>query len=313
MARINLTVLTWNIWFGRLRFNDRCKSILQFTEDNAPDVVCFQEATPRFIEHLNETNLLNIYDWSDDGSGSSLGHYGVLMLCKKELNATFTTVEFDTNMGRKLLYTSFNINGENIAVGTVHLESLNNHSFRVKQLQVCNTQLSSFANAILCGDFNFCSYRNFNPDPSKPLENDCLEEVCPDWSDMWLKLVVDPYLNQLQSVGLDPESVIDQLPENVIGYTFDSVVNPNIDHFERFRIDRMMYKLTESGTGTVLRPEGIEVIGKIPINEEELAQLEASLNTQSAFSTPPRARSDSMHVPVYPSDHFGLMATFAIV
>mgnify|MGYP003385251279 FL=1 len=318
MSRRNLTVLTWNVWFGPLSFKDRCESILKFASESLPDVICFQEATRRFvINHLSKSSLLEMYDMSDPGDGSSVGNYGVLTLCKKDLKATFTSTEFmDSAMDRSLLATEFNLNGERIVVGTVHLESLNNHPNRMKQLEVCNTKLSPFTHAILCGDFNFCSYRNFNQDPSKPLENDCLAEICPEYVDMWLHLHVNPYIRQLSDSerGRNTDAIVANMPPHIVGYTFDSEVNKNIDHFERFRIDRVVYKTPSSGA--VLRPESIEIVGKTPINQEELDQnaaAAAAAPPASVFCTPPRARSDSMNVPVFPSDHFGLLATFAPV
>jgi endonuclease/exonuclease/phosphatase family metal-dependent hydrolase len=315
LAQSTFTVLSWNIWFGRLSFRERSESILRFVEDILPSVVCFQEVTARFVsDHLNQSKLLDLYDCSDDGSGKSLGSYGVLMLCKKELKVCFEVTEFvDSAMDRSLLSATFRVNGEPVVVGTVHLESLNNHPNRVKQLQVCNAQLSPFSHAILCGDFNFCSYRNYNPDPSKPLENDSLAVTCPEFSDMWLKLKVDPVVAQMGESAAQLPSVAESLPEHVLGYTFDSVLNQNVSSYERFRLDRVVYKLPE-GCGAKLQPQDIKIIGKTPINQEELdrAAASAAAAAASVYSTPPRGRSDSMSVPVFPSDHFGLLATFSM-
>jgi len=103
----------------------------------------------------------------------------------------------------------------------VHLESLNFAPQRKYQIKECAKELERYersSDTMLMGDFNFCSYRNFDK-YSKPLENDNLKNHIPQYVDLWAQI--------------HPERK---------GYTFDSERNPIIIKFERMRYDRIMHK-----------------------------------------------------------------------
>jgi endonuclease/exonuclease/phosphatase family metal-dependent hydrolase len=87
----------------------------------------------------------------------------VLILARKSLSATFSFVQLPTHMARRLLLAELSLPGttERAMVGTVHLESLASGRTRQEQLRICAAQLAPYANAVLCGDFNICSYRSF--------------------------------------------------------------------------------------------------------------------------------------------------------
>ena len=102
------------------------------------------------------------YDCSDkDHSGSTVAPYGVLTLCRKSFKPEFKFYPFPTRMARKLLVTRIAVTGDEFLVGNVHLESLDSRALREQQLGICGTVLNSAPHSILCGDFNFCSYRNY--------------------------------------------------------------------------------------------------------------------------------------------------------
>ena len=61
-------------------------------------------------------------------SKNVMGGYGVLIYSKFPL--LLKEVEFDTFMGRTLLYGVLEINGERFFIGTAHLESLNSEKVR---------------------------------------------------------------------------------------------------------------------------------------------------------------------------------------
>ena len=303
----SLKVLTWNIWFGNLSRSLRYESIMTKSLDAQPDVICFQECTPYFVvNHLSKNHrMMAEYEMSDDGIGSSLGSYGVLMLIKKELVPSFSYSSFQSNMGRGLMLGCIKIQNETVSFGTVHLESLANHDYRTAQLRQCNIQLSSSHN-ILCGDFNFCSYRNYSPKSGVPLENDSLAVECPGYVDMWTRLVLDPYTHRH---GTESLKDIGAIPEDVVGYTFDSVVNTNIDHYERFRIDRVCYKFPvgdcSCSTRCILSPHSISLLGNQPIS----VSSENDSLIPSIFRTPTK---EMQKPPLFPSDHFGLLAEFTV-
>lgn len=176
---------------------------------------------------------------------------------------------------------------------------------------------------ILAGDFNFCSYRNFVP--SLPLENDDLSVCLPGWLDVW---------QALKDASQEP------------GYTFDTELNAFTEamgcgRYERMRYDRVMALVSgpigggvegsvgagvAEGVGQVWAPTDIRLVGteQLPLEPSDKStgqdghqeQATGSAGSTSGLglpgkpplsvvcSGPPRC--------VFPSDHFGLLATFTL-
>jgi hypothetical protein len=132
MSRARFSLLTWNVWFGEYAFARRNEYILNLIERQSVDIICLQEVTHEFLSILAQrSRLVADYDISDnDLSGATIGSYGVLMMCKKELQASYHFTEFPTGMGRSLLSAELALDGQHsnvggtFCVGTVHLESL---------------------------------------------------------------------------------------------------------------------------------------------------------------------------------------------
>jgi endonuclease/exonuclease/phosphatase family metal-dependent hydrolase len=244
-------------------------SILETTLSLEPDVICYQEVIEPFVVIIIQNQeILRRYSIS---SYDCSKRYSILTLVRRELDAKFFAVEFPTRMGRSLLTACFEIDDERYAVGNVHLESLNSHPTREKQLQ------------ILVGDFNFCSYRNFDKDQT-PLENDSLTTYLAGFFDTWEYYQALSQTSVLNSVDASYESPPPKdAPRPDAGLTFDSAVNRNIKQFERMRYDRIM--ATNSLT-LKWNLDSIRMIGTEPLSKEESNKL------------------------VWPSDHFGLFLTF---
>ena len=89
------------------------------------------------------------------------------MLTKKGIReGKFQVTEMKSRMGRNLLHCVVSLNSKRIHVATAHFESLSNAKLRREQVKQANDVASSFRKScvasVLCGDFNFCSYRNFH-------------------------------------------------------------------------------------------------------------------------------------------------------
>lgn len=238
-----LSVLTWNIWFDRHEWSHRMEFILAEINRLQPDFVCLQEVIPKFENLLLNSEAAKYYTISPFYNVHNSG-YGVIMLAKKAYECQFNFVEFPTNMGRMLLIGSTIVAGRSLAVATAHFESLDNHPLRQEQLKIAARSLANYDTAILTGDFNFCSYRNYKAD-TLPLDNDCLQQIVPDYVDLW------PALK-----GNDPNNT-DRTSK---GYTFDSTVNKNITQIEVARYDRV---IARSSSGW--QPTSIEIVGSEPI------------------------------------------------
>lgn len=201
-----LKVMTWNVWFLQIHYNTRMQYILDTTLNILPDVVCFQEVLPDFAAMIHSNAVVKEHY---EVSPFNITTYGVLTLVKSVHKPMFETFEFPTNMGRELLRALCTVNGKRFVVGNVHLESLNSQSTRAKQLKVCNQHLSGFDSALLVGDFNFCSERNYYDIVGIPLDNQALAAHIPSFTDTWPLLASRGQISTIPGNGIRPRQEID--------------------------------------------------------------------------------------------------------
>ena len=274
-----LSILTFNIWFeGGWRKPDRptagaaavsssrrptpqlddtnnfalrIAGVLDCVRSADADVVCLQELTHWSMEIFRDalTATHHVSHWGEQGA------YGVAMFVKKTLvsDATpFTLHRIPTGMGRFLLSTV--VHG--VLVCTCHFESLAQAPTRKQQLEAYARLAESMPGSpcVLCGDFNFCSYRNYSGQGT--LENLVLGEVLPDHTDIWPRLHPQP----LREPTASPDR-----HQTWRGYTFDNLRNVNIRQSERMRYDRVLLR---EGCGLVA--QAIELVGTDKILDIEM-------------------------------------------
>lgn len=293
-----LNILTYNVWFEKhVQFEARARAVFDIVDRSEPDVVCLQEVLPEFVDlilhWLSESGNLREYQLS--GDRESVRPYGVLMLVRAHLRPQFEFHQLPTGMARRLLTARLEVLVQRqgptalisthtpIVVGTVHLESLNSHPQRERQMEIARRVLEACArDSVLVGDFNFCSYRNFD-ERKTPLENDSLARRMPNHVDLW------PLLKRS-----------DEEP----GFTFDSEVNRMIAQREQMRYDRVVAN-TPSWRAVDIRIVGNERIGGPP----SAAEAELVPPPRDGFTTPPRrVPKQPSDTGIWPSDHFGLLA-----
>jgi len=232
-------------------------------KDKSPHIICLQEVIPEFIQDLVNQEWVREYYMSSDVTGHFVEPYGVCILSKFPI--VYSAWSLPTQMGRNLVIGSLKFkSGHSICCATVHLESLNLSNYRAKQLEIISEILKNHDTAILTGDFNFDSDINYsqhlkkckiaeesNSNPSdirisldEPLENDVVQRIFPDYSDVWK--VLRPTER---------------------GYTFDSEKNTMLTNYEQMRYDRILFKSKDSFLKTV----DIKLIGteRIPEIQEE--------------------------------------------
>jgi endonuclease/exonuclease/phosphatase family metal-dependent hydrolase len=287
-----LSVLTWNVWFDQLSRTKRYQEILDVCDALRPDIVCFQEVTLVFMDIYSKHKLGDVYDNSRTCWGEGRFPYGVVSLCKKELQPRLIS-----DMNRNLLTTCVDGPLGEVCIGNVHLESLDSPEFRARQLKTCRVALEGRALSVLCGDFNICSYRNYH-EGSRPLEQLSIDNNL-GYRDAWVDV-------HQQSGVTDANK----------GYTFDTDRNEMLgDHRpERMRYDRIMYCERSPDGAAPWRPVSIEIVGDRPVGENVAAVVgqvtsaaPATVPTNAGFSTPPKKEPQ-----VFPSDHFGLYAVFEL-
>ena len=108
-----------------------------------------------------------------DATGTTIPDYGVLLLSRLPVGR-FELHDLPTTMSRKLLLGQVRTGTVDFSVGALHLESLKEFGlYREEQLKEVFRILESCENAILMGDFNFCSTSE---------ENSLLDER---YTDLW--------------------------------------------------------------------------------------------------------------------------------
>ena len=216
-----LRALTFNVWFAEHAWKERQDALVHLLFENscsstastvssttgeskaqhkptAPpplDIVLLQEVTLRFLQRLQQDpRIQQTYSITDSGKGNSfLGKYGNIVLVHKRLPLpNVVWVKFPGKMGRRGLVVEW----ENLAISTVHLESLQNASTRMAQIQLLCHALPS--QAIVAGDFNIAG--------SGPYANEQENAVFEDLRNN----------NQLQDVS------------HGLGSTYDTQMNPMV-------------------------------------------------------------------------------------
>jgi len=244
-----LRVVTWNVWFDAMCAAERQLALMREVLAVAPDVACFQEVVPAFLQALrNCVPLATVYEISP----YDIRDYGCVMLVRRDFCPKFQIQELPSAMGRSLLSIVCTSRCPGLVVMTAHLESLNSRRMRREQLLRAAAALEEHTRSILCGDFNFDETqtwgdwrRDFRDGPAHgpgELENEVLHEVLPQFSDTWRELWPN-----------DP------------GYTFDGKLNGACvsDSQERMRYDRVLARSAPGG----LVPKTAKLLGMDPIND----------------------------------------------
>ena len=246
------------------------------------DVICLQEVTRDYLHAILAAAYFRDGRWLiSDITGSSCEPHGTIVLSRFPLKSLFQW-SFPTSMFRVGYIAKISLDGTELAIATAHLESLNNASVRIEQLNILATKLSVSKNALIMGDFNMDARSNYS-DVEKvrerrntestftirdlavdqsALEDNLVKEVLSEYTDVW------PQLH-----GEEP------------GYTRDSETNAIItDGYEQVRIDRVFAKLDQAAYEVV----AMERVGLEPF--EVLAE-------------------DGNKIHMNCSDHYGLVVT----
>lgn len=269
----SLRVVTWNVWFSPHESEQRMASLFGQIAEAAADIVCLQEVVPELAAAVRSSAALNrMYQISSN----DVGPYGVIVLARHSLCASFREISLPTRMGRSLLIAEWAPSGneeQRVAVGTVHLESLNNAPTRAAQLRKVNSALTGYARALICGDFNFDSSQNWG-DWHKPSWDSAMKREWSEESSPRQKHLENDVLSA--TLGLAYVDVWPALHPEEEGHTFDGAQNPFVkDRQEIMRYDRILTR--------AMIPKSITILG---------APKEVG---------PP--------LTVVPSDHYGLCAT----
>jgi tyrosyl-DNA phosphodiesterase 2 len=206
--------------------------LLALLEERRPDVIALQEVTLPFLAGIRATPWIQREYFVSDFMGSTVQSYGVALLSR----FPFESLESHTltsRMDRTLLLAHIPVNGTRLAVGTMHLESLDSAAIRASQLEQVFKTVAQDRDALLMGDFNFCS--------SWPEEQSRIPAA---YADAWSTLRAEP------------------------GYTEDPAVNRMLRKMkkerEAVRFDRILLRSEKPGWV----PVSVELLGTKPVSED---------------------------------------------
>lgn len=224
VERDHLTVATFNIWFNELHRAQRYRAIAALLSRELPDVMVFQEVTDAALEVFLAQPWIRKHYRRVAVTGD--GHYGMLMLSRLPIRRS-TYTRLPTRLDRGYLAADFTVNGRDLTIASVHLESGKKaHRLRARQLSRLFRAFGHSSDVVLLGDFNL-----------RDAENGALD---PRYEDVWPSLRPD-----------EP------------GFTEDTSINhmryDMKDKHRHVRFDRVLLK------GPTWTAESIDLLGREPI------------------------------------------------
>jgi len=150
-----LTLVTYNIWFGEYRWRERLAHLLELVASYRPDIIAFQEVTPRQLGQILATDWIRERFLVSDASGFTVNPHGVVLLSRLPIRDVLL-YPLPSRKDRKLLTAWVDTGHERISIGNLHLESSpNNRLLRLAQLKRVVSKQRRSDHALLMGDFNF--------------------------------------------------------------------------------------------------------------------------------------------------------------
>ncbi|KNC50883.1 endonuclease/exonuclease/phosphatase family protein [Thecamonas trahens ATCC 50062] len=316
-----LRIVSWNVFFADGYWIERLHAALCELRALDPHVICLQEVMPRSLNHILAHAWIRNNFVVSDGSGKTLQPYGVVILSRLPVKR-FIAFDLVSRMNRKLLLAEIEVNtADSIVVGCVHLESLPEFgAFRVAQILDIRSHLEPYweqaALVVIAGDTNVAT--------DAPEE---LALVATPLIDMWPMLYPDdPGLTQ----DTASNEMLRKIKRKAFHVRYDRCLffEPGHVGLARRLSGPPVSLISASASRTrSLTPDSdlssassSSAPPSMPVLDEMVAHPQrprwrpeymARIGTRP-LATPERGgRSDKMRR-LFPSDHFGLVASFAL-
>ena len=229
----DVTMLVYNIWFGKFRMEERMQGLGKIIQELNPDVIALNEVTRDNLFLLKSQAWFSNYKLlpMDIHNQNS---YFVVILTKLTVRSWNICPFSNSCQGRKLLTAELRVRVPHknktkvvsLTIATAHLESMDyNTREREQQLQISIKTLTTCSNACVMGDLNL----------EQKVDGDV---ILPNgWLDAWL-------------------SISGNCHEN--GYTWDPTINKmNKDTGSaQNRLDRVFCKLSDFAV------KSMKIVGK---------------------------------------------------
>ena len=280
-----LTYITWNVWHNnKLELIKRMEAIGDIIELNKADIVCFQEVSPFMLDILQHGSWYTNGNYSSTilpsfGVLAGLRDFNVIMTKHEFVRDSIQFIPFSNTSRRHLIITPIKLknNGNKIVyAATSHLEYRASDRGKEERKRQIKYSMELLDDKQFNNNVIFGGDMNWH-DATKHHEDDgdLNELLNSNWTDCYNKLYPDKK-----------------------GYTYDPKTNGMLSRYhQQRRLDRILYK--NNGD---LRLKSIQIIGKETI---------PNLNYVKTHKR--KHKSVRKILPVLPSDHYGLKATFKIL
>lgn len=273
LTKSTFKMMSYNVWFREdLEVYRRMEGIGSLIQQHAPDVVCFQEVTPKIYRLFRSSNWWKEYKCSLPHETAAKTPYFCMQMSKLPIKSFSSKPFMNSVMGRELCLADIKFrDGKNLLIATSHLESpcpapprwdQMYSKQRVAQANESLNHLQGSPNVIFAGDMNW----DDKLDGPFPLPE--------GWIDAWMEL---------------------KPREN--GWTYDTKANRMLSANRTLqkRLDRFICNLQD------FKIESIQMIGM-----EAIPGLSYCKEKRGV-----RGQLQNLVLPVLPSDHFGLLLTIS--
>lgn len=180
-----LKILSYNIWFSEMLWEQRTVSLVDVIRKNNPNVICLQEVRPIIFTSLKDQLIEYKYSYPKKVST----RYGCVIFSKYKIKRCWKYPFMNSHMFRSLYVVNIEIPIESnddefpfidVIIATSHFESVfSQHNVeKINQYQYVRKVLDllsvEYKNIILCADTNVMSY-----------EEDSLNDIFVGYIDAW--------------------------------------------------------------------------------------------------------------------------------
>jgi len=276
-----LRVLTWNVWFQPVELRKRIEAIGKIIREKDPHIIFLQEVTPEIMEVIfkSEWFLKSGYKCGQNILALLQLPYFVLVISKLAFRMHgFTNKFINSGMGRYLRLDFLKFKGVPITAASTHLESPVGPWMQGGRADMFAPERKAQLRQSFQVIGEKCTKGDF-----------CIFGGDMNWNDV---------LKRKRNDGLLPLPpgwkdcwLEDPTHKGDPGFTYDARSNAMLSGYLQNRLDRIFWK------GESLSLNRIEMVGK-----DQIPGLTYLKKTKSTEKT----------LPVLPSDHYGLLAHFAI-
>jgi len=117
-----LSILTWNMWFGKTQLDTRIKTVINIIEELNPDVIGLLQTTTQILQILEKSPFIRQTYYLSDIDGSTVKPYGVLLLAKFPFGM-INHRPLVSKSGKEMLIAHLKVNKADLWINAACLES----------------------------------------------------------------------------------------------------------------------------------------------------------------------------------------------